>query len=149
MSAPYLRVKLNGKRFCDETVGMELMNCYLTFAEDSGHYCQIFDSRYVDQAKKIGMTVDDFESLKNWMPEEDSEHKGVMKDLIDTYKADTLEELAKSSASKTSLLSLKLSNTTTKWPKQEKIQKWASRQKNSAPSKSDRSTAYTATSASP
>lgn len=33
MSAPYLRVKLNGKRFCDETVGMELMNCYLTFAE--------------------------------------------------------------------------------------------------------------------
>ena len=41
------------------------------------------------------MTVDDFESLKNWMPEEDSEHKGVMKDLIDTYKADTLEELAK------------------------------------------------------
>lgn len=52
MSAPYLRVKLNGKRFCDETVGMELMNCYLTFAEDSGHYCQIFDSRYVDQAKK-------------------------------------------------------------------------------------------------
>lgn len=95
MSAPYLRVKLNGKRFCDETVGMELMNCYLTFAEDSGHYCQIFDSRYVDQAKKIGMTVDDPESLKNWMPEEDSEHKGVMKDLIDTYKADTLEELAK------------------------------------------------------
>ncbi len=94
MNAPFLRVKTNGKRFCDETVGMELMNCYLLSQEDSGHYCQIFDADYLDKTKDWGFEFDDQESLKNWMPEENTEKKGVMTDLIDTYKADTLEELA-------------------------------------------------------
>jgi succinate dehydrogenase/fumarate reductase flavoprotein subunit len=95
MSAPYLRVKLDGKRFCDETVGMELMNCYLTSKKDSGHYCQVFDSTYMEQAAAWGLHVDDPDSLKNWMPEEDVKRSGVIESLIDTYKADTLEELAK------------------------------------------------------
>lgn len=95
MSAPYLRVRLNGRRFAPETVAMEYTNNYLTGKEDKGHYCQVFDSSYVEQAAKLGMKVDDPESLKNWMPEEKNhEHKGVMIDLIDTWKADTLEELA-------------------------------------------------------
>lgn len=38
MSMPYLRVKKNGKRFTDETVPMEYMNCFLTSKEDEGHY---------------------------------------------------------------------------------------------------------------
>lgn len=94
MDSPYLRVKLNGKRFCDESVGMELMNCYLTSKEDQGHYYQIFDSQYVEQAKQMGYGYEDFESIKKWMPEEEVEHTGVVPGLIATFKADTLEELA-------------------------------------------------------
>ena len=94
MSAPFMRVKLNGKRFCDETIGMEYMNCYLTSLEDSGHYCQIFDSTYVEQGKKRGFTTEAPDSLRTWMPEEDVLHVGVIEPLIATYKADTLEELA-------------------------------------------------------
>ncbi|XKM12493.1 FAD-dependent oxidoreductase [Orbaceae bacterium ac157xtp] len=95
MSAPFLRVKTNGKRFCDETYGMEVMNCYLLSQEDKGHYCQIFDANYQQKGQEWGMKFDDPEALKNWMPEEKIERKGVVPDLIDTYKADSLEELAK------------------------------------------------------
>lgn len=94
MDSPYLRVKLNGKRFCDEALGMDLMNCYLTSKEDEGHYCQIFDRDYMEQAKRLGLGYEDFESIKKWMPEEDVEHTGVVPGLIATFKADTLEELA-------------------------------------------------------
>lgn len=94
MDAPFLRVKLNGKRFVDETVGMELMNCYLGSAEDAGHYCQVFDSAYLEKAKDWGFNLPDEEAMKNWMPEEDVEHNGVVPALIATFKADTLEELA-------------------------------------------------------
>lgn len=94
MDAPFMRVKLNGRRFCNETVHMELMNCYLLSKEDSGNYCEIFDSAYLDKTAGWGMHLDDKESLKNWMPEEKVERKGVVGNLIHTYKADTLEELA-------------------------------------------------------
>lgn len=94
MDAPFMRVKLNGQRFCSETVGMELMNCYLLSQEDSGHYCEIFDSAYQEKAAGWDMNLDDKESLKNWMPEENIERKGVVDGLIHTYKADTLEHLA-------------------------------------------------------
>lgn len=94
MSAPFMRVKLNGQRFCDETVGMELMNCYLTSAQDAGHYCQIFDDAYLEKSADWGFNLPDKEAMKNWMPEEDVEHKGVVEVLINTFKADTLEELA-------------------------------------------------------
>lgn len=94
MDAPYLRVKLNGERFCNETVGMELMNCYLNSARDRGHYCQIFDSAYIEKSEHWDMSLPDKETMKNWMPEEDIEHKGVVENLINTFKADSLEELA-------------------------------------------------------
>ena len=94
MDAPYLRLKLNGQRFCDESLGMELMNCYLNTAEDQGYYCQIFDANFEEQGKACGFKPETKESIKNWMPEEDCDHKGVMKGLIATYKADSLEELA-------------------------------------------------------
>lgn len=96
MSTSYLCVKLDGTRFANETIGMEYMNNYLEGEQDKGHYCQIFDSRYQEQARAMGRGAEDPESLKNWMPEEDlPERKGAYEDLIDTYKADTLEELAK------------------------------------------------------
>lgn len=91
---PFLRVKLNGRRFCDETVGMELMNCYLLGAEDQGHYCQIFDSSYMSKAAGWPGSLADPEEMKKFMPEEKADRTGVIKGLINTFKADTLEELA-------------------------------------------------------
>lgn len=93
-SMPFMRVKLNGKRFCDETLGMELMNCYLLGDEDKGHYCQIFDSDYMTKAADWPGGLVSPEEIKTWMPEEDVERKGVEEPLINTFKADTLEELA-------------------------------------------------------
>ena len=91
---PFLRVKLNGRRFCDETVGMELMNCYLLSAEDQGHYCQIFDSTYMNKAADWPGELADPEEMKKYMPEEKVDRTGVIRGLINTFKADTLEELA-------------------------------------------------------
>lgn len=94
MNNPYLRVKMNGQRFCDESIGMELMNCYLNSQDDQGYYCQVFDANYQEQARKTGFPSESPDKLRNWMPEEECEHTGVMKGLIATYKADSLEELA-------------------------------------------------------
>lgn len=91
----FLRVKTNGQRFCDETIGMEYMNCYLLDKEDKGNYCQIFDSAYIKKAAYLSSTLPSIEDLKVFMPEEKVEGKGAVAELIDTYKADTLEELAK------------------------------------------------------
>lgn len=83
-----------GKRFVNETVEMSLMNCYLRSAEDAGHYCQIFDSTYMEDAADWAGKLVDPEALKVYMPEEDVEREGVFEGQINTYKADTLEELA-------------------------------------------------------
>jgi succinate dehydrogenase/fumarate reductase flavoprotein subunit len=91
---PFMRVKLNGRRFCDETLGMELMNCYVLGDQDQGHYCQIFDSAYMDKAADWPGGLVSPEEMKTWMPEEDVERTGVEADLINTHKAETLEELA-------------------------------------------------------
>lgn len=92
---PFLAVKnATGKRFANETVEMSLMNCYLRSAEDAGHYCQIFDSNYMEAAAAWPGKLVDPEALKVYMPEEDVEREGVFEGQINTYKADTLEELA-------------------------------------------------------
>lgn len=91
---PFLSVKMNGERFVNETVEMSLMNCYLRSAEDAGHYCQIFDSNYMTAAADWPGRLVDPEGLKVYMPEEDVEREGVYEDQINTFAADTLEELA-------------------------------------------------------
>ena len=91
---PFLAVKMNGKRFASETVEMSLMNCYLRSKEDSGHYCQVFDSNYMTAAAEWPGKLVDPEALKVYMPEEDVEREGVFEGQINTFKADTLEELA-------------------------------------------------------
>lgn len=96
MSMPYLRVKKNGKRFTDETVPMEYMNCFLNSKEDEGHYMQIFDSEYVEKGEgKVGGSPAELDELKKYIKEEDVESRtGTLGGLINTQKADTLEELA-------------------------------------------------------
>lgn len=92
---PFLDVKLNGTRFCDEHIDMSLINNFFQDEEEPGHYCQIFDANYVDQVKEWGGMPTDPEALKMFMPEEDvAERVGVREDLIATFKADTLAELA-------------------------------------------------------
>ncbi|WP_350455343.1 FAD-binding protein [Slackia heliotrinireducens] len=91
---PFLRTKMNGERFCNETFAMSIMNCYLRSAEDQGHYCQVFDSAYMEKGANFPGRLWDPEELKVYMPEEDVERVGVFSDQIRTFKADTLEELA-------------------------------------------------------
>ena len=50
---PFLAVKMDGTRFVNETVEMSLLNCYLRSKEDSGHYCQVFDSNYMDSGGRV------------------------------------------------------------------------------------------------
>lgn len=91
---PFLAVKNDGSRYCDETCGMSLMNCYLLSEEDAGQYNQIFDSNYMTTAAEWPGKLFDEEMIKVYMPEEDVEKTGVFEGLVNTYKADTLEELA-------------------------------------------------------
>lgn len=95
MQAPLLRVKLDGNRFCNEEEGMEYMNCFLLDKDDSGHYVEIFDANHMANAKDLGLNLAEEDELKKYMPEEDSSRDGVLTGLIKTFKADTLEELAK------------------------------------------------------
>lgn len=91
---PFLAVKQDGTRFCDETLGMSLMNNFLRSEADAGDYNQIFDSNYMTAAAAWPGKLFDPEAIKVYMPEEDVEKVGVFEDQIGTYKADTLEELA-------------------------------------------------------
>ncbi|MCR8969067.1 FAD-dependent oxidoreductase [Facklamia sp. 7083-14-GEN3] len=91
MNLPYLRVKLSGERFANEEVHMEYMNNYLL--KEKGEYCEIFDSRFEETSEKLGQKVST-EELENFMPEVEGNKKGVKEDLIATYRADSLEELA-------------------------------------------------------
>lgn len=91
---PFLAVKNNGARFVNEVVEMSLLNNYLRSAEDQGWYSQVFDANYMEQAADWPGKLYSPEELALYMPEEDADRDGVFKDLIRTFKADTLEELA-------------------------------------------------------
>lgn len=93
---PFLVVNDDGERIVNEETPMSLMNDYTRYPnEKAGWYSQIFDSNYMTQAADWPGKLVDPEGLKTYMPEEtDNPHEGVFKDLIRTFKADTLEELA-------------------------------------------------------
>ncbi|PLY05432.1 MAG: FAD-binding dehydrogenase [Desulfuromonas sp.] len=91
---PFLAVNRKGERFVNETVAMSLMNNYLRDAENAGHYSQVFDADYMTGAKGWPGKLYSPEELKNYMPEDPSPKKGVFPSQTNTYKADTLEELA-------------------------------------------------------
>lgn len=92
---PFLAVKNDGTRFVNEVVEMSLLNNYLRSEEDQGWYSQVFDANYMTQAADWPGKLYSPEELALYMPEEDVESRdGVFKDLIRTFKADTLEELA-------------------------------------------------------
>lgn len=93
---PFLRIDASGKRFQNEKDDMSYANNYLRHQKkEAGHYYQIFDDNFEEQVRGWGGRAATHESIKVYMPEERVERKGVVQTLIDTYKADTLDELAK------------------------------------------------------
>lgn len=92
---PFLAVNRKGERFVNETVEMSLMNNYLKDGVNQGHYSQVFDADYMTTAKDWPGHLYSPEEIKVYMPEEPGEKPGVFPSITNTYKADTLEELAK------------------------------------------------------
>ncbi|MGE6433927.1 FAD-dependent oxidoreductase [Shewanella baltica] len=91
---PFLSVNRKGERFVDETNEMCVMGNYLRDEYNAGYYSQIFDSNYMTDAAKWPGKLVDPEGLKNYMPEDPSEKKGVFPSIINTYAANSIEELA-------------------------------------------------------
>lgn len=112
---PFLYVNMKGDRFCNEFVGFVYMNDIIMHQDlykggknyedpekgSKGWYCQIYDSEYMDHESVAGMVPP--EVMEKYMPEisdeeyaaaHGTERVGVFANLIDTWRADTLEELA-------------------------------------------------------
>ena len=103
---PYLIVNMNGERFVSEEVDMAYISNVLRWqpgfkgenmdpehAETGslGWYCQIYDNDYMQYAAAGVPEV----VMQRYLKEEDpSLHVGVFPELIDTFRADTIEELA-------------------------------------------------------
>ena len=92
---PFLCVKNDGTRFCDESrSSMATMANFLLSEEDAGWYSQIFDSNYMTDTEGWPGVALPPEAMANYMPEIEGEKSGVYEGIIRTYSADTLEELA-------------------------------------------------------
>ncbi len=103
---PYLIVNMNGERFVSEEVDMAYISNVLRWQpgyvgenmdpehQESGSlgwYCQIYDNDYMEYATG---PVPEF-VMQRYLKEEDpSLHVSVFPELIDTFRADTIEELA-------------------------------------------------------
>ncbi len=92
---PFLAVDHQGNRFVNESVEMSLLNNYLRRSEKAGQYSQIFDANYMKQAANWPGVLVPPEELKEYMPEEPGLHDHVSTPFINTFKADSIEELAK------------------------------------------------------
>ena len=103
---PFLFVNMKGERFINEQCEMAYISNQLKYqpgyegenrdadhqdSESKGWYCQIYDSDYMDYAKSPVPSV----VMERYIKDEDVEHPSVFTELIDTYRADTIEELAK------------------------------------------------------
>ena len=101
---PFLYVNMEGKRFCNEDTGFVYMGNITKYVPkfngnnvDANHpdgslgwYCQIYDSDYMSYANgPIPEQV-----MTKYIPGAVENPQGVFTNLIDTYKADTIEELA-------------------------------------------------------
>ena len=101
---PFLYVNMEGKRFCNEDTGFVYMGNITKYLPrynganvDANHpdgslgwYCQIYDSDYMSYANSpVPEQV-----MTKYIPGAVENPQGVFTNLIDTYKADTIEELA-------------------------------------------------------
>ncbi len=103
---PFLMVNMNGERFVSEEVDMAYVNNVLRWQPrfkgenmdpehqetgSLGWYCQIYDNDYMEYATGPVPPV----VMERYFKEGDpSKHVSVFPELIDTFQADTIEELA-------------------------------------------------------
>lgn len=91
---PFMAVDEKGSRFMNEEIPMESWDITLNNrpadVEDPGRFCRIFDNDY--NAKYGAITP--IEALENYIPGYKEDPVGVYTGLIDTHRAETLEELA-------------------------------------------------------
>ncbi|MCD7832589.1 MAG: FAD-dependent oxidoreductase [Lachnospiraceae bacterium] len=102
---PFLALNMEGERFANEEVEMAYISNILRWqpsfqgenmdddhADGSkGWYCQIYDNDYMNYATAGVPEV----VMQRYLKEEDASlHEGVFEYLIDTFRADTIEELA-------------------------------------------------------
>lgn len=95
---PFLAVNMEGERFMNEEVPMHNWNLTLRTqpGKDPGKFCRVFDNDYVTVASAWGGPPPTKpEVLLNYVPGAVENPKGVKKELIDTHRCDTLDELAK------------------------------------------------------
>ncbi len=96
---PFLMVNENGERFMNEDCVFEEVNCVLRNQPKPGWYSQIFDDDYVNQVNEWGGNPTDQEKIQAYMPDIEMDRSpesglNVIEGLIDTYRCDTLDELA-------------------------------------------------------
>lgn len=93
---PFLAVDEQGERFMNEEIPMHYWDATLRYsdADDPGKFCRIFDNNYFATAKEWGYAPSSVEVMENYIPGAVENPTGVMKDLIDTHRCDTLDELA-------------------------------------------------------
>ncbi len=90
---PFMALNERGERFMNEEIPMESWDLSLQWnkdAEDPGRFFRIFDNAYQD---KYGARTTP-EQLEEYIPGFKENPVGVYPGLIDTHRADTLEELA-------------------------------------------------------
>lgn len=101
---PFLYVDMEGNRFCNEDTGFVYMGNVTKYTPrfsganvDANHpdgslgwYCQIYDSDYMSYANAPVPEA----AMTKYIPGAVEDPQGVFVNLIDTYKADTLDELA-------------------------------------------------------
>ncbi len=90
----FMALDENGERFMNEDIPMESWDLALNrrplSVEDPGRFFRIYDNAYADKYKP---TVP-IETLENSIPGFKDNPQGVYPELIDTHRADTLDELA-------------------------------------------------------
>ena len=96
---PFLCVNENGERFMNEDGCFEQVNCILRDQPRPGWYSQIFDANYFEQATEWGGKPVAEDALEVYMPAIEMDRSAasgnnVIEVLLDTHRADTLEELA-------------------------------------------------------
>lgn len=90
---PFMALDGDANRFMNEDIPMESWDLSLQWnkdAEDPGHFFRIFDNDFT--AKYAVPTTP--KALEAYIPGFEEEPVGVYKGLIDTHRADTLDELA-------------------------------------------------------
>lgn len=90
---PFMALNEEGKRFMNEDIPMESWDLSLQWnkdVDDPGHFFRIFDN---DFAAKYAVSVTP-KALEAYIPGLQENPVGVYTGLIDTHRADTLDELA-------------------------------------------------------